>query len=130
RKLSKASSEKEIDDWKDEIKDRFGNPPKEAEFLILASKIKLFASKNYFTKVTIRAERMWLLCPKQDSDMGKEFYDSGKFQEVMEKIESIKKDNFQLVQKNETVRFVIQDIPDIKAALDFVRELAGAEVHA
>lgn len=130
RKLSQASTPEDIEDWKEEVEDRFGPAPKEAEFLILASKIKLFASRNFFTKVTIRADRMWLVCPKQESEMGKIFYDSGKFQEVLEKIEAERKGKFQVVQKKDTVRFVIQDIPDIKAALEFLKGLVLSEIHA
>jgi len=130
RKLSQAKSSEEIDDWEQEIEDRFGSPPKEAKLLILASRIKLFASRNFFTKVTIRADRMWLVCPKQDSEMGQAFFDSGKFQEVLETIEATKKDKFQVVQKKDTVRFVIQDIPNIKVAYEYLKELAMSELHA
>ncbi len=130
RKLSQANKPEDIDDWKEEIEDRFGPTPKEADYLILASKIKLFASNNFFTKVTVRADRMWLVCPKQESEMGKIFYDSGKFQEVLEKIEAERKGKFQVIQKKDAVRFVIQDIPDIKSALEFLKKLVVSEVHA
>lgn len=130
RKLSQAKKPEEIDDWEQEIEDRFGNPPKEAKFLILASRIKLFASRNFFTKVTIRADRMWLVCPKQDSEMGQVFYDSGKFQEILEKLEASKKDKFQVIQKKEAVRYVVQEIPNIEAAYEYLKELAMSELHA
>lgn len=130
RKLSQAKTEQEIEDWKEEISDRFGPAPKEAEFLILASKVRLYASKNFFTKVTIRADRMWLVCPKQDTEMGQNFFDSGRFQEILEKLEATKKDQFQVVQKKDTVRFVVKDIPDIKAAYEYLKQLAMSELHA
>ncbi|MGN8224026.1 transcription-repair coupling factor [Gracilimonas sp. BCB1] len=130
RKLSQASTEKEIEEWKDEIVDRFGPAPKEAEYLILASKIRLFASRNFFTKVTIRADRMWLVCPKQETEMGANFFDSGKFQGILEKLEITKKDKFQVIQKKNTVRFVVQEIPDVKAAYEYLKELAMSELHA
>ncbi|MAO64657.1 MAG: transcription-repair coupling factor [Balneola sp.] len=130
RKLSEAKSEEQIEEWKDEIKDRFGPIPKQSKYLISASKAKLFASRNFFTKVTVRADRMWLVCPKQDSEMGKAFFDSGRFNEVLEKIEATKKDNFQVVQKNDTVRFVIQNIPDLDGAVEYLKTLAQQEVPA
>lgn len=130
RKLAQAETEKEIDEWRDEIKDRFGPVPKEAEYLITAGKIKHFASRSFVTKATIRADRMWLVCPKQDSDIGKTFFDSGKFQEVLEQIEQIKGKDFQVIQKKERVRFVIQNIPDVHAAAEFLKELAEGVVHA
>ena len=130
RKLSEADKPEQINEWYEEVKDRFGPVPKETEYLVLASKIKLFASLNFFTKVTIRADRMWLVCPKQDSEAGKTFFDSGKFQEILESIENIKQDRFQVVQKKDTVRFVIQDIPNIETALSFLKQLNKDEVLA
>lgn len=130
RKLAQAENEQDIEDWADEIKDRFGTPPKEAEYLVLARKVKLFGSRNFFTKATIRSDRMWLVCPKQDSEIGEYFFDSGKFQEELEKIEQLKGKDFQVVQKKDTVRFVIQGIPDVEAAYEFLKELAAIEVPA
>ncbi len=127
RKLSRANNAAEIDDWKDEITDRFGALPKEAKYLIEAAKIKLFASKCLFTKVTIRSNRMWIICPKSDSDLGKHFYDTGKFQKIIQKLAQLRPDKYRLVQKKDTVRFAIQDIKDIFAATEFIEKLAGDE---
>ncbi|MFN1834036.1 transcription-repair coupling factor [Balneola sp. MJW-20] len=123
RKLAQTENEKEIEDWKEELKDRFGRIPREAENLIVASKVKLFASRSFIKKVTIRSNRMWLLCPKQSTDLGKTFYESGKFQELLERIESIKKKDFQLVQKKESVTFVVKGIDDISDAIQFLSSL-------
>lgn len=130
RKLSQAKTEQEIEDWREEIKDRFGPVPKEGEHLILASKIKLFASRNFFTKVTIRSERMWVICPKQDSELGQQFFDSGKFHQILEKLEITRKGKFKVIQKKDTVRFAIQDISDIESAADFLKDLVQEEVTA
>ena len=125
RKLSASKTEKEIDEWKEEIEDRFGPAPTAAETLILASKIKLFASKSFFTKVTIRADRMWCICPKTGTEMGEKYFESGKFQSTLEKLEKLKPGKFQVVQKKEVLRFVIQEIPDYEAALDFLKVLSN-----
>jgi transcription-repair coupling factor (superfamily II helicase) len=126
RKLSQAKSEPEIDEWKEEIMDRFGKLPIEAEHLILVTKIKLFASKSFFIKATVRAGRMWLICPKAESNIGAYFYNNNLFQQILKKLETIKKDKFQLIQKNEVVRFAIQDIPNYKAAYSFLKKLSEA----
>lgn len=124
RKLSQSKTEKEIEEWRSEIEDRFGTPPKEAEILILASKIKLYASRSFFTKVTIRADRMWCVCPKTGTELGDQYFESGKFQENLDKLERIKPGKFQVVQKKEVLRFVIQDIPDYQSAYEFLKRLA------
>ncbi len=123
RKLSQSKSEKEIEEWKEEIQDRFGPIPKEADTLILASQIKLFASRNFFTKVTIRAGRMWCICPKTGSELGDQYFQSGRFQKTLEKLEKLKPELFQVIQKNDVVRFAIQEIPDYYAALTFLKSL-------
>lgn len=125
RKLSQSKSEIDIDAWKEEIEDRFGPIPKESEMLILASKIKLYASQSFFTKVTIRAGRMWCMCPKTGSELGNQYFESGKFQKTLDRIEKLKPELFQVVQKNEVLRFVIQEIPDYKAAYLFLKSLAS-----
>lgn len=124
RRLSQASKVEDIDEWEEEIKDRFGTPPKAATTLILATKIKLFAAKSYFTKVTIRANRMWCVCPKAGSELGEQYFQNGLFQNALNDLERIKPDKFQVVQKDEVVRFVIQDIPDYEHALEFLKRLA------
>jgi transcription-repair coupling factor (superfamily II helicase) len=126
RKLSEAKTEDDIADWKTEITDRFGAPPVEAEYLILATKAKLFASRNYFRKVTIRSDRMWIICPKSESEAGEHFYGDGIFQELIEKFEKLKPGAYQVVQKDDAVRFVIQDIPDVESAVEFLKNIAPA----
>jgi len=56
RKLSEADKPEQINEWYEEVKDRFGPVPKETEYLVLASKIKLFASLN-LTPVSFK--RSW-----------------------------------------------------------------------
>ncbi len=123
RKLSQAKDEAQIEDWKKEIEDRFGPVPKEANFLIEASKVKLFASKCLFTKVTIRAGRIWIVCPKAEAKLAPHFYDNGKFQKILKHLEALKPEKFQLIQKNDAVRFVIHDIENIFEASKFLKTL-------
>lgn len=123
RKLSQARTEQDVEDWKEEIEDRFGPAPKAAKYLIEASKIKLLASKCLFTKVTIRSERMWAVCPKADSKLAEPFYENGKFQSILKGLEVLRPDKFQLIQKNESVRLAIQDIPNVYGATEFLKEL-------
>lgn len=54
RKISKCVSEKEFDDLKLELKDRFGDYPKELENLIFIAKLKIKAHKFYVTDLNIK----------------------------------------------------------------------------
>lgn len=122
RKLAKAEDMQDIVDWEEEVKDRFGPIPQSGQNLITAAKIKLFASKLFITKVTVRSDRMWLVCPNHDSELGEEFY-GDKFQNLLKTLQHKAKDKFKVIQKNEKVRFVIHDIPDMEAAAEFLQKL-------
>jgi transcription-repair coupling factor (superfamily II helicase) len=124
RKLAGAESLEDIKDWKEEVEDRFGPVPDEAQNLITASVIKLYASQIFVTKARIRSDRMWLECPKHDSELGEEFY-GARFQKVLKKLQTQAEDRFEVIQKDDRVRFVISEIPDLQAAAEFLKELAS-----
>lgn len=128
RKLSEVENLEQIDEWKEELEDRFGDMPESGANLMKAAKIKLLASRLFFKKVTVRSDRMWLLCPKNESDLGDHFYDEGHFQNTMKKIQSFKDNPYQVVQKNDAVTFVVSNISGVNAAIDYLKTLRNAEV--
>ncbi len=123
RKLAGAEKLEEIKDWKEEVEDRFGPIPDAAQNLITASVIKLYASQLFITKARIRSDRMWLECPKHDSELGEEFY-GNRFQKVLKRLQKKAEGRFEVIQKDDRVRFVISDIPDLQAAAEFLKELS------
>lgn len=123
RKLSEASTLDQIKEWKDEVIDRFGPLSESGQNLVRASNIKLISSKLLIKKVTIRAGRMWLLGPKNESDLGTQFYNSGYFQVLLNEIQSDKSHPFNLVQKNDSVTLVIQNIDSIEDAISYLGQL-------
>ncbi|WP_372635675.1 transcription-repair coupling factor [Fodinibius sp.] len=125
RKLAGAEKLEEIKDWKEEIEDRFGPVPDAAQNLITGAVIKLYASRLFLTKVRIRSNRMWLECPKHDSELGEEFY-GHRFQELLKTLQQEAEDRFKMIQKDDKVRFVIHQIPDPEAAAAFLKELSAA----
>ncbi|WP_234571866.1 transcription-repair coupling factor [Rhodohalobacter sp. 614A] len=129
RKLSEAESLKQIDEWQEELEDRFGEMPDSGINLLKAAKIKLLASRLFFKKVTARSDRMWLLCPKNESKLGDHFYDTGLFQSTLKKIQSYKEHPYQVVQKNDAVTFVISNIPNVDAAISYLQKLQKTNVE-
>lgn len=123
RKLSEAKTSEIIDDWEEEVKDRFGPMPKSTIFLVLATRLKVAASKRLVKKVTTRAGRMWLQMPKNSSELGEQLYGQGFFQTLLKDIEKKKDNAFEVVQKKDAVRLVIHDIEDSSAALEFLENL-------
>src|SRR5699024_875391 len=122
RKLSGAESLEEINEWREEVVDRFGPLPEAGQNLMTSAVIQLFASRLFITKVRIRSNRMWLSCPKHSSELGGQFYGEA-FQELLKTMQAEAEGRFKVDQKEDRVRFVIQDIPDIKEAAAFLKEL-------
>ncbi len=123
RRLAGAENETEINDWVSEVKDRFGEMPESGKNLVLATRLKYFGSRFYLKKITVRSGRMWLTCMNPDSKAGNEFYESGMFQKVLNTLETLKDNRFQVIQKDGAVRLVIHEIPDAGKALDFMQDL-------
>ncbi|MCW9707342.1 transcription-repair coupling factor [Fodinibius salsisoli] len=124
RKLSGADELEEIKDWKEEVQDRFGPVPNATQNIITSTVIKLFASRLFMTKARIRSNRMWLSCPKHDSELGEEFY-GNRFQKLLKTLQEEAEDRFKVIQKDDRVRFVIHDISDLQAAASFLKELSS-----
>ncbi|MDZ7773393.1 MAG: transcription-repair coupling factor [Balneolaceae bacterium] len=122
RKLSGADELEEINDWKEEVEDRFGTLPQAAQNLLTSFVIKLYASRLFFKKVTVRSGRMWLVCPDPDSELGNEFYEN-RFQDILKALQELAPDKFEVVQKKDKVRFVVHDIDGLEDAATFLKDL-------
>lgn len=123
RRLSGTETEEEITQWQDEVTDRFGALPDAAANLITATRIKVLASRLWLDKVTVRAGRMWLQCPDHATNAGSRFYDQGGMQHLIDRLEAYRGDQFQLVQKNQAIRFAIRDVDGLTGAVELLRKL-------
>ncbi|MDI6401260.1 transcription-repair coupling factor [Balneolaceae bacterium ANBcel3] len=126
RRLSGSNTLEEIDEWKEEIADRFGPLPEPAIRLIEAAQIKVLASQLLLTKVIIRSNRMWIECPAHSSPSGALFFDQGGLQHILSRLEELRPGKFQLIQKKESIRFAIQIIPDPKSAKQLLMDIQPA----
>lgn len=123
RKLAEAGNDSEINNWKEEVEDRFGKLPGEARNLIHAARIKLAASPLFLDKVTIRSNRMWLQCPNAGTDTGYRFYEKGIFQYLIGQLEKKAEGRYRIMQKNKSVHIMIEDIPDLENAIELLHEI-------
>ena len=129
RKLSEAGSIEQIEEWRDELRDRFGELHESGNNLVKAAKLKLFGSRLYFNKITIRAGRMWLAGPNNSSKAGDHFYGSGLFQQLLQQIQSDEAHPFQLVQKDDKVTFVVKEIDDMDSAVRYLENLYSTKLQ-
>ncbi len=123
RKLAETNTQDEIDDWVNELSDRFGKLPDSAMNLVTAARLKLYASRLNIWKVTIRAGRMWLQLPSTKTSEGKAFYEDGRFQKLLALMQDKVADRCKIIQKDDAVRLNIYDISNIEAALNFMQDL-------
>jgi transcription-repair coupling factor (superfamily II helicase) len=125
RRLSQANDNKEIDEWVEELTDRFGKMNKHARNLVVAARIRLAASRIYLQKVIIRAGKIWLECPNPKSEYGGNFFEKGLFQAFLKRIELVNGKNYKITQKDDVVRIVLDNITDVFSALDMLNKIAG-----
>lgn len=127
RKLSEADSLEQIEEWEDECRDRFGKLPESGVNLLKGAKIKLVGSRRLLKKVTVRADRMWLVCPKNSSKLGDQFYESGYFQQLLATVQKNEEHPYRVVQKKETVTLVIENISGLDDAIAYLHSLPKYE---
>ncbi|TVQ67929.1 MAG: transcription-repair coupling factor [Balneolaceae bacterium] len=125
RRLSALRTQDEITEWQEELTDRFGPLPDHGTHLITAARIKLEASSLYFTKVTIRSGRMWLVCPGSSTAAAEAFFGNGLFQEVVQQIQSTGMNTVKVVQKQEQITLVIDQIDSPDSAFSLLKSLTG-----
>ncbi len=87
RRLYALTDEKEVDEMRDELKDRFGKLPPEAEALLNVIRLRIRATKLGFVKVDAGAKRIMYEFPHVDM---KEYYDGELFKGIIAKVPTLK----------------------------------------
>ena len=110
-KLSQLKDENELEKFKDELKDKYGNIPKESENLLKSIKLKWIAQKLGFEKIVIKREKM--LC-YFISDNSNSYFDSDVFKNIITNISKF--DDCELKEKNK-LYLVFENVKSIDMAL-------------
>lgn len=129
RKLSDAATTEQVKEWKEELEDRFGPLPKSGLNLLKAALIKQYGSKLFMEKITIRADRMWLVCVKNSSSQGDFFYNGGLFQQLIREIQEETEHPYQVVQNDDSVTLVIKNIGSVYKAVSYLNRLSEKLLH-
>lgn len=87
RRIYKTAGEREIDDIRLELIDRFGSPMEEVENLFALAKLRIAASRAGFRKVELNKRTLRIFLPPEEE---RNFYDGERFQEMMEKVSATK----------------------------------------
>ncbi len=124
RTLGKTTNLKQIEDWVQEVTDRFGPLTKHATNLVSATRIKLAASRLYMDKVLVRAGKAWLTCPDPSSPRGLIFFERGLFQQLLSRFETLLgQQGYKVTQKDGLVRIVIESVTDLENAYTLLEKI-------
>ena len=110
-KLSQLKDENQLEKFRDELKDKYGNIPKESENLLKSIKLKWIAQKLGFEKIVIKREKM--LC-YFISDNSNSYFDSDVFKNIIKNISKF--DDCELKEKNK-LYIVFENVKSIDMAL-------------
>jgi transcription-repair coupling factor (superfamily II helicase) len=105
RRLSRVSTEAEIESIRQELKDRFGEYPDEVENLLKLVELRLLASQGKFPQVSLKEGKLAITLPDESNQ---QFYGSpdqpdSPFQRIMAKVAGEYKTHAKLRQEGKTL---------------------------
>lgn len=100
RRLYKASTQKEVDELKAELVDRFGGALEEVDNLFALAALRVLCSRSNVRKLELNKRTLRLYLPLEDD---KQFYESGFFTDMMAKVSSITEPAVQLKQEGRSL---------------------------
>ncbi|MFZ4619832.1 MAG: transcription-repair coupling factor [Bacteroidota bacterium] len=96
RRLYKTSTQKEVDELKAELVDRFGAAMEEVDDLFALASLRVLGSRTNIRKVELNKRTLRLYLPMEED---KHFYESGIFTDMMANVSSVKEPQVQLKQE-------------------------------
>ncbi|MFA6541047.1 MAG: transcription-repair coupling factor, partial [Bacteroidota bacterium] len=120
RRLYKTASQKEVDELKAELTDRFGTAMEEVDNLFELASLRVLASHSNIRKVELLRKTLRLYLPPEEE---KYFYESGTFQNVMSAVSTMKENAIALKQEGKNL-FLQSFLKDAEG-VDRVREAAA-----
>lgn len=121
RELDKLELDKDVEDFKSRLKDRFGTIPPEGEELILIVPLRRLAKRLGIEKVVLKAGRMTLFFVSNPDSL---YYQSAAFGKAIEYMSRYPR-QCNLREQNGRRSMVIKDITDVKTAVKELQEMVS-----
>lgn len=119
--LYSASSENELKEIEDEIKDRFGDLPHQVDLLVETAMLRYYASHALFERVRIQKKYLEIFLPVGNGDPIYEYY----FKNLLNLVVTKYKDKITFTQKDKSVKLHINNIwKDEFTTLEYLTEFA------
>lgn len=123
--LYAVSSEEDLKEIIDEIKDRFGVLPRQVELLALTARLRFFASLALFERVRIQKKFFEIFLPEGNTDPFFEIY----FKSLLNLVVTTHKEKITFTQKEKQVKLHINnswsdEITAIEYLINFAKEIA------
>ncbi|MEI7907862.1 MAG: TRCF domain-containing protein, partial [Bacteroidota bacterium] len=100
RRLYKTSAQKEVDELKAELTDRFGAAMEEVDNLFFLASLRVLGAQSDIRKVELSKRVLRLYLPFEED---KHFYEGGLFQDMMAKVSAMKEPQVQLKQEGKNL---------------------------
>lgn len=119
--LDNLKTENELEQFRQELIDRFGPIPKAGKELLFSFQLRWLAQELGMERIVIKSSK---LVASFISNPQSPFYESETFSELMDKINRIGK-GYRLLQKDDKLRLVIEPVLHIKDAYEKLMALKG-----
>ncbi|NQV72415.1 transcription-repair coupling factor, partial [bacterium] len=120
RKISDGTDQAILSEIREELTDRFGEPPLEVENLLASAELKLEGQRMRLPKIVFKNERLFLSMPNPDEDTW--FYQN-LFHPLLGVLSEMKNRYVLRESKGGRLRAIIQDVPTLGAAKELLEGL-------
>ncbi len=113
RRLSKTKTKQELQEMRDELRDRFGDYPDVVEYLFFGIAFRILGSDAGFQKIELKGPTLIITMPPETNIVfyGKDSESDSPFQKMVKTINSKPKGFFRLNQQGNTLK-IIARVPD------------------
>jgi transcription-repair coupling factor (superfamily II helicase) len=120
RKISDGTDQASLSEIREELTDRFGEPPLEVENLLASAELKLEGQRMRLPKIVFKNERLFLSMPNTDEDPW--FYQN-LFHPLLGVLSEMKNRYVLRETKGGRLQAIIQDVPTLGAAKELLEGL-------
>ncbi|MBO6574611.1 MAG: transcription-repair coupling factor [Rhodothermales bacterium] len=127
RRIAEADSEQALKAIREELEDRFGPVLEATEGLFRSASIKLLGERLRLPRVVFKNERLFLSVPDDKADP--HFYEHI-FQPLLQALDGLDRRVALKESRSGRLRAIVQDVPDLDAAMEILRELDRSALPA